>query len=357
MSDASTLSLWLPPFVNRLGLKIGLAVGLVAGAGALLPSGWSIWIAPLIGLGLGTVAYAAAHYWLHRRMAHALTTLRQIRQHSFDTLTAPSGPRGDELNTLIWEVYRTGQTLQNEIQDLREMESYRREFIGNVSHELKTPIFSVQGFTETLLDGALQDEEVNRSFLEKILHNVNRLDNLARDLSAISRIETDEMNMRSEAFDVENIFDDVIDSLEIKAEEKGIGLQKQVPPTLPTVWGDAERIQRVIVNLTDNAIKYNEEGGTVSLHAQPTGSGDVEIRVVDDGIGIPSEHLPRLTERFYRVDKSRSRNQGGTGLGLAIVKHILGAHDRDLHVESRPGEGSTFSFTLSTAPESALQPA
>lgn len=357
MSDASTLSLWLPPFVNRLGLKIGLTVGLVAGAGALIPPGWPIWIPLLIGLGLGAVTYAAAHYWLHRRLTHVLNTLRQIRQHSFETLSAPSGPHGDELNTLIWEVYRTGQTLQNEIQDLREMESYRREFIGNVSHELKTPIFSVQGFTETLLDGALEDEEVNRSFLEKILHNVNRLDNLARDLSAISRIETGEMNMKSEAFDLDNLFDDVIDSLEIKAHEKGVALQKNVPSTLPTVYGDAERIQRVIVNLTDNAIKYNEEEGTVSLQAQQVGSGDIEVRVVDDGIGIPSEHLPRLTERFYRVDKSRSRNQGGTGLGLAIVKHILGAHDRDLHVESQPGEGSTFSFTLPTAPESTLQPA
>lgn len=357
MSDASRLSLWLPPFVNRVALKIALTVGCVAGAGALLVPGRPLWAVLLVGLGLGAVAYTSGHYWLHRRLTRVIETLRQIRQDSFDALPAPADPQRDELDTLSREVHRTGQKLQNEIQDLREMESYRREFIGNVSHELKTPIFSVQGFTETLLDGALQDEEVNRSFLEKILHNVNRLDNLARDLSAISRIETGEMEMASEAFEVEDVFDGVIDSLEIKAEEKGIALEKQVPPNLSTAYGDAERIRRVVVNLTDNAIKYNEAGGTVSLQAQTAGSGEVEIRVVDDGIGIPSEHLPRLTERFYRVDKSRSRNQGGTGLGLAIVKHILGAHDRELHVESRPGEGSTFAFTLPTASQSTLQPA
>lgn len=357
MSDASPFFLWLPPFVNRLALKIGLAVGFVVGIGALFVPNWPFWVAPLVGVALGGMTYAAGHFWLHRRLSHVLTTLRQIRRHSFESLNAPSGPQGDELNTLIWEVYRTGQKLENEIQELREMESYRREFIGNVSHELKTPIFSVQGFAETLLDGALQDEEVNRSFLEKILQNVNRLDNLARDLSAISRIETGEMEMRSETFEISKVFDEVINSLEMKAEEKGIALQKQVPPTLPSVYGDTERIRRVVVNLADNAIKYNEEGGTVSLHAQPVSADDIEIRVVDDGIGIPSEHLPRLTERFYRVDKSRSRNQGGTGLGLAIVKHILGAHDRDLHVESTLGEGSTFAFTLPTAPQSTLKPA
>jgi two-component system phosphate regulon sensor histidine kinase PhoR len=139
----------------------------------------------------------------------------------------------------------------------------------------------------------------------------------------------------------------------MRAEEKGICPQHDVPANCPEVYGDFDRLRRVLVNLVDNAIKYNEEGGTVYLQATPTDE-EVEICVVDDGIGIPSEDLSRLTERFYRVDKSRSRNQGGTGFGLAIVKHILGAHDRTLHVESTPGEGSTFRFTLPTAPHPTL---
>nr|WP_279310443.1 ATP-binding protein [Salinibacter ruber] len=236
------------------------------------------------------------------------------------------------------------------------MESYRREFIGNVSHELKTPIFSVQGFAETLLDGALDDESVNRTFLKKILHHANRLDNLARDLSTITKIETDELDMSNEAFDVAELFDAAIESVEIRAEEKGIMPRQRVAPDLPQIYGDFDRLRRVLVNLVDNAIKYNQDGGTVQLEAESQ-NDEVVIRVVDDGIGISPDHLPRLTERFYRVDKSRSRNQGGTGLGLAIVKHILAAHDRELHVESAPEEGSTFYFTLPTSPQLSLQPA
>jgi two-component system phosphate regulon sensor histidine kinase PhoR len=357
MSSASVLDRWLPAAVNRVALKIALPVVAVVALGAALPLGWPLGRALLTGLGVGGVTYAAAHYWLHRRLKDTQAALRQIRQHAFEDLAAPSGPRGDELNTLIWEVYRTGQKLDNEIQDLKERESYRREFIGNVSHELKTPIFSVQGFTETLLDGALDDEEVNRTFLEKILHNVTRLENLARDLSAITKIETGEMEMTSEQFDLAEVFEEVQDSLELKANNKNVALRTELDDGLSCVYGDRDRIRRVIVNLADNAIKYNEDGGTVLLRATSHGADEVEVNVADDGIGIPSEHLPRLTERFYRVDKSRSRNQGGTGLGLAIVKHILGAHDRNLHVESTPGEGSTFGFTLPTTPQPALQSA
>ncbi len=346
----------LPPFVSRLGLKIGGTAGVVAGVGATFVSSISVGPAALLGLGTAVSVYAGCHLWLHRRLRHLQSILHQIRTHDFEVETPPSNPHGDELSTLLWEVYRTGQSLETEIQELKEMESYRREFIGNVSHELKTPIFSVQGFAETLLDGALDDESVNRTFLEKILHHANRLDNLARDLSTITKIETDELDMSNEAFEVTELFDAAIESVEIRAEEMGIVPQQEVAPNLPRVYGDFDRLRRVLVNLVDNAIKYNEEGGTVRLEAEVQ-HDEVEIRVVDDGIGISPDHLPRLTERFYRVDKSRSRNQGGTGLGLAIVKHILGAHDRELHVESTPGEGSTFMFTLPTSPQPSLQPA
>jgi two-component system phosphate regulon sensor histidine kinase PhoR len=348
---------WLPSFVNRLALQIALAV--TGGGTGLVWGLTAAGIGPSTGAGAacGLVAYAATHLAVHRRLRHATTALRQIRQHAFDDLTPPATRSADELGTLIREIYRTGQKLENEIQELKAMESYRREFIGNVSHELKTPIFSAQGFTETLLDGALTDEAVNRTFLEKILHNINRLETLAHDLSAITKIETGEMEMATQRIEVAELFDDVVDSLELKADQKNVSLQRQPATDLPAVYGDRDRIRRVLVNLADNAIKYNEAGGTVALHATSPSAGEVEFRVVDDGIGIPNEHLPRLTERFYRVDKSRSRNQGGSGLGLAIVKHILGAHDRTLHVESTPGEGSTFRFTLPTDPQSSLSTA
>jgi len=350
-------SWWSAPPVNRVALKIAAPVAVAGGLVALFTAAGPWWTIPVWALLIGGVTYAAAHYWLDPRLREAQSILERIRNHEFDDLEDASVPRGDELNTLIWEVYRTGQKLENEIQDLRRMEHYRREFIGNVSHELKTPIFSVQGFTETLLDGALDDEEVNRNFLEKIMHNVNRLDNLAQDLSDIARIETGELEMEAESFALADVAEEVTDSLEIKAENEGLRLRCRVPDNLPPIYGDRERIRQVLVNLADNAIKYNREGGHVEIVARRLPSDEVKISVVDDGIGIEPEHIPRLTERFYRVDKSRSRNQGGTGLGLAIVKHILGAHDRELMVESTPGSGSTFGFTLPTAPTHSGRPA
>ena len=346
----------LAPFRSWLAAKLAAVGGLAATLAGMLWTSSVGWVPLGVGLASAAAVYGAGCLWLHRRLRHLQNILRQIRTHDFEDLAPPAAPEGDELGTLLWEVYRTGQSLEDEIQELKEMESYRREFIGNVSHELKTPIFSVQGFAETLLDGALDDESVNRTFLEKILHHANRLDNLARDLSTITKIETDELNMSGEAFSVMDLCEAALESVEMRAEERNVHPRMEIAPNLPDVYGDFDRLRRVLVNLVDNAIKYNEEGGSVWLQAEMK-DGDVELRVVDNGIGIPEEHQSRLTERFYRVDKSRSRHQGGTGLGLAIVKHILGAHDRTLHVDSTPGEGSIFRFSLSTRPASSLHPA
>ncbi len=344
MIDAWTRG-W-PSWLSRLGVRIAGPVTLGTLVAAVVVPALPIGLAVAGALFVGALAYAVTHYRVHDRLCRTQTTLRRIRQHEFDDLDAATAPTGDELNALIWEVYRTGRKLEKEIRELKQMENYRREFIGNVSHELKTPIFSVQGFTETLLNGALEDESVNRTFLEKILTNVNRLENLARDLSDIARIETGELEMSAAAFDLYEVAKEVVESLEIKAENQGIALDQRVPETLPEVYGDRERIRQVLVNLVDNAIKYNESGGHVDIVARELPEGEVKISVVDDGIGVEPDKIERLTERFYRVDKSRSRNQGGTGLGLAIVKHILGAHDRKLQIESTPGSGSTFGFTL-----------
>ncbi|NBC85120.1 MAG: histidine kinase [Bacteroidetes bacterium] len=335
-----------PPVFSRVTLKTAATVAAAVLVLTLIVVEGPWHIRFLIAGGAGLATYASVWSFVTPRIQHAIRTLRRIRQHEFDNLEAAPRPTGDEMRELVWEVFRTGQKLEGEIQDLKRMENYRREFIGNVSHELKTPIFSVQGFTETLLDGAVDDSSVNRSFLKKIMRNVNRLDNLARDLSEIARIETGELEMSAEPFNLRSLVQGVVESLEIKAENKNVTLQHRLPENLPPVHGDRERIRQVLVNLCDNAIKYNREGGHVEIIGRLLPSNEVKVSVADDGLGVSPEHIPRLTERFYRVDKSRSRSQGGTGLGLAIVKHILSAHDRELMIESTPGSGSTFGFTL-----------
>ncbi|ARA93660.1 sensor histidine kinase [Rhodothermaceae bacterium RA] len=341
------------PGLHALSFKLAVAVTLAAAVPAF--AAWAWYAVPAVqaaagATGLGLVTYAVAYGLLARRLELAYSILKQIRRHQFDNLKLARLPHGDELNALIWQVYRTGQALEKEIREMKKMENYRREFIGNVSHELKTPIFAIQGFAETLLDGALEDERVNRAFLQKILHNTGRLANLVRDLSEISKIETGELEMVRKPFDLRRVVREVVESMEHMAAAKDVALRASLPETLPRVMGDRERIQQVLINLVDNAIKYNNAGGHVEVTARGRPDGEVEIAVVDDGIGIAPQHIPRLTERFYRVDKSRSRRQGGTGLGLAIVKHIIGAHDRRLLIESRPGRGSTFAFTLEAAP-------
>jgi two-component system phosphate regulon sensor histidine kinase PhoR len=228
---------------------------------------------------------------------------------------------------------------------LERLADYRRSFLGDVSHELRTPIFAISGFAESLLDGALDDPEVRDRFVEKILANARRLDALARDLAEISRIESGELRMRTAAFDLGPLARETVDALEPLARERGIEASVAVPDGTPAVLGDRGRIQQVLANLVENALKYTEQGGHVRLTADRTSEG-VRVAVVDDGIGIATEDVERVTERFFRVDRSRSRSEGGTGLGLSIVKHILEAHGGRLTVESTPGVGSTFAFTL-----------
>lgn len=347
---------------SRLALKLALAV---TAAAAVLAGGAFLWEAasgaPLPGWALavavvltGAAAYAAAYRLTTRRLKRVQASLRRVRRHEFEYLEAhplDGSARKDELDALAEEVDRTGRTLEEEISELRKMENYRREFIGNVSHELKTPIFSVRGFAETLLDGALEDESVRRSFVEKILRNADRLGHLARDLAEIARIETGEQEMTVAPFALRPLGREVIESMEPVAAGKDVTIEAPFPDDLPPVEGDRERIRRVLTNLVDNAVKYNEPGGSVTVSARPAPEGGIEVYVRDDGIGVAPEHVERLTERFYRVDQSRSRSQGGTGLGLAIVKHILGAHGSRLAVSSNPDHGSTFAFTLAEAQE------
>lgn len=337
--------------LNRLAFRIALVVVvsvLVVALGIhFLTNAISLATAFVVTLVAGGAAYGAAHGMVARRLDLAQKTLREARKRRFETLSSLSHQNErDELDALVYQTYRAGRALQDEIERLKKLENYRREYLGDVAHELRTPIFAVSGFAETLLDGALDDQNVRARFVEKIHSNAQRLDALTRDLAEISRIERGELQMNILSFDIRPLLLETVDALERQATDRNIQLSLQAPSGELRVDGDRERLGQVLANLVENAIKYNEPGGQVEVVVRVVDQERVRISIVDDGIGIPPDMIPRLTERFFRVDKSRSREQGGTGLGLAIVKHILEAHDSRLQIDSQPSYGSTFSFDL-----------
>jgi len=251
------------------------------------------------------------------------------------------------METLTKEVERFAQHKKLEIEALKIRENYRKEFVGNVSHELKTPLFTVQGYILTLLDGALKDKKVRKKYLESAGKGVERLIYIVKDLDMISKLEAGDLNLNKENFNILELIMNVFDLLEIKASRKNIVLtiedmmEKEI-----MVNADKERIQQVLTNLIDNSIKYGKSGGTTEVSIEDLVKNKIIIRITDNGEGILSNHLTRLFERFYRVDKSGSREVGGSGLGLSIVKHIIDAHNEKIYVESQFGVGSEFSFTL-----------
>ncbi len=338
------------PIIHRLSVKIALLTSVVVsgfGVLAILVLGTRLLLPTA--LVCGTVflsTYAASKFFLYRRLILAHDTLRQIRKHQFESLEEVRLPRGDELSDLTWQVYRTGKVLEREIDELKNVESYRRVFIGNVSHELKTPIFSILGFAETLLNGAIEDGNVNRSFVSKIARNAERLKNLTRDLTEISRLETGELEMTFSPFDLGTSIREIVESLDNVASVQVVSLSAEIPDPSPFAIGDQMHLRQVLSNLVENALRYTNPGGNVVISVRKQEKGMVRISVTDDGIGLSEDHKARVTERFFRVDTSRSRSAGGTGLGLAIVKHILAAHNQTLQIDSVPGRGSTFSFML-----------
>ena len=237
---------------------------------------------------------------------------------------------------------------ENEILQMKASETYRREFIGNVSHELKTPIFNIQGYILTLLDGGLFDEEVNMKYLKRTSKSVDRMINIIDDLEVITRLETEKTQLEIGEFNIVELAKDVLDQLELKANESKIELSIQKEILGEFVLGDIDKIQQVFANLISNSIKYGKEGGRTEVRFFDMNE-NILIEIADDGIGISEMDMPRLFERFYRVDKNRSRKIGGTGLGLAIVKHIIEAHNQTINVRSTVDVGSTFSFILKKA--------
>ena len=234
---------------------------------------------------------------------------------------------------------------QQELQKLKTDENYRREFIGNVSHELKTPIFNIQGYVQTLLDGGIDDKDVNLKYLNRANKSVERMINIVEDLEVISKLETDKEELLIDNFNISIVAQEAIDQLEMKANDSNISLLFSNESSTDFVIGDRDKIQQVFMNLISNSIKYGKDGGTTRVRFFDMNE-NMMIEVADDGIGIDEDALPRLFERFYRVDKNRSREIGGTGLGLAIVKHIIEAHNQTINVRSTKDVGSTFSFIL-----------
>jgi two-component system, OmpR family, phosphate regulon sensor histidine kinase PhoR len=243
------------------------------------------------------------------------------------------------------ELYAYATNKQKEIDHLHQLAVYRREFLADVSHELKTPIFATQGFIETLLDGAVDDEEVRYKFLEKASRSLEGLNNLVEDLFTLSQMEAKMITMHPRLFMMEKLVLEVFEQLEEKAYQRSISLIIK-NQGVKNVFADRNRIAQVITNLVNNAIKYGKNEGKVEVQIQNLPPQKVLIEVIDNGAGIPVEHLDRIFERFYRVEKSRSKEKGGSGLGLAIVKHILEAHNHKVNVQSKVNEGTIFSFEL-----------
>lgn len=250
------------------------------------------------------------------------------------------------LKELNQEITQYVDLKQEEIEELRKNEVFRREFLADVSHELKTPIFAAQGFIHTLLDGAKDDPEVSTRFLKKAAKSLDGLNALVNDIVTLTQVESGDVTMNFFIINIVAIAKDIIDQLENKAKKRGIKL-KVKPKGIKNcnVYGDPQRITQVLTNFIDNAIKYGKEGGIVIVDFKEM-EQSWSISVEDDGPGIPQEHLDRIFERFYRIDKSRSRETGGTGLGLAIVKHILNAHDSNITVSSSLDKGTCFTFSL-----------
>ncbi|WP_126244260.1 sensor histidine kinase [Chitinophaga rhizosphaerae] len=253
------------------------------------------------------------------------------------------------------DVEKWASQKKEELENLRRNEAFRKEFLLNLSHELKTPIFAVQGYIHTLLDGALEDPNVNKDFLKKATKNIDRLCRLIDDLDEISKLESGEMTINKEQFVIQDLIRDVFDTLSIKARQKDIkfGIKKGCEAPVQ-VYADKEKIRQVLINLIENSVKYGKtEGQTIASVYNMDGKRAL-VEISDNGTGMAEEHLPRVFERFYRTDRARSRDIGGTGLGLAIVKHIVEAHDQTINVRSKVEVGSTFGFTLELGRENLL---
>ncbi len=260
-----------------------------------------------------------------------------------------------DMNSLTKQLEEFAFNKKLELENLKDRDNYRREFIGNVSHELKTPLFTIQGYIDTLLEGAIENKKVRMKYLERASNGVERLTYIIKDLDLITKFETGELRIEKSNFDIIDLIKKVFEMMDIHASKKRITLTFDIDYYHPIlVNADREKIEQVLTNLIDNGIKYGNKDGTIEVGVELLTQSKYIVRVTDNGEGIPKEHLPRIFERFYRVDKSGNRKQGGSGLGLSIVKHIIEAHNQKIFVESTKGIGSEFSFTLQRSKENLV---
>ena len=256
-------------------------------------------------------------------------------------------PITTDMGTLTKEIDKYAKNKKFEIETLKIREEYRKEFIGNVSHELKTPLFTIQSYLLTLLEGGIEDEKIRKKYLARASKGAERLTYIIKDLDMITKLEVGDLSLDKENFDIVKLVQNVFELFEMKSAKKNITLTFDIDYNSPImVYADKERIQQVLTNLIVNSIKYGREKGTTEVSIENLIKNKAIIRVTDNGEGIAKANLKRLFERFYRVDRSGSRKEGGSGLGLSIVKHIIEAHEEKIYVESELGVGSEFSFTL-----------
>ncbi len=328
-----------------LALSIGVASALLVGFIATDPGFEVILVTFLSSL---FAAFVCTYFFLEKFVFAERKKLRSLIRESGLEKASESNGKKDSVESLSEDFRALMEKKQQEIDRLKNVAVFRKDFIADVSHELKTPIFAAQGFIHTLLDGAVKEKGVRKKFLKKAAKSLDGLDLLVQDLLTLSQMETGQIRMHFEEFDLYALTEDVIDEFKSRVSKKNIALRIESRSRTVPVYADPKRIRQVLTNLISNAINHSEEGGevVVSFSARKT---SVVTRIKDSGDGIPAEHIGQIFQRFYRVDKSRSREKGGTGLGLAIVKHILDGHKSRARVESAPGQGSTFSFKLPRA--------
>jgi len=307
---------------------------------------FSLPIVTVFAFSIATFSFFVIQYrverFIYRRVKKIYDDVSLLESTSFR-----NQPITTDMATLTQQVKKFATDKKLEIETLKVREEYRREFLGNVSHELKTPLFTVQGYLSTLLDGAINDKSVRKKYLERAEKGVERLIYIVEDLDMISKLEMGDVNLELSRFDIVELVQNVFDLLEMNADKKNIILMFDRKYNKPVkVFADKEKIEQVLTNLVTNSIKYGKENGTTEVTIEDLVNDKVIIRFRDDGEGIEKQNIPRLFERFYRVDKSGARSEGGSGLGLSIVKHIIEAHGEKIYVESEFGKGSEFSFTL-----------
>jgi two-component system, OmpR family, phosphate regulon sensor histidine kinase PhoR len=335
---------------NPFALKYAFYISLTATAVLLLIFFFAglrpFWILALFFLILFAIAFLSLRAGVEN---YALRLIKNVYKEVslLEGIRFTGNSVSNDLESLTSDIEKFARGKKIEIETLKIREEYRKDFLGNVAHEMKTPLFTIQGYILTLLDGAMEDKKIRKKYLDRANKAVERLLYIVKDLDTITKLESGTQQVTKHPIDIIALIRSVFEMLEMKAEKKNISLIFDRPYLKEiTVLADHEKIEQVLINLIENSIKYGHTNGTTEVSVEDLVKDKVIVRVTDNGDGISREHLPRLFERFYRVDKSGSRKEGGSGLGLSIVKHIVEAHGERIYVESEPDVGSEFSFTL-----------